>query len=103
MQGKIISISIKIVFVAAAIFCLARAWDYTGKYSGIDFYQFWVVGQAVTSMDIGNIYAEEARRRIGAEFYRRASQQEDSERFYIAAYNRKVLETYSTPFLYLYF
>lgn len=101
MQSKIKSISIKIVFVVVAIFCLMRAWDNTAnKVPEIDFYQFWVVGQAITSMDVGNIYSEEARKEIGAEFYQRALRQTDSKRYYVTAYNRKVLETYSTPFLY---
>jgi hypothetical protein len=66
----------------------------------MDFYQYWAVGQAVSSMDIDNIYSHLDRTRIGTEMARRAAIDPEASRHKSVAKRRPVLETYSSPFLY---
>ncbi len=86
------------------IFSFLRTWEY-GNFiaSGVDFYQFWAVAQTVAESPSTKIYSKEAREQIGRTFYERAQVQTTSERQRVAANYRKVLETYSSPFLYMSF
>jgi hypothetical protein len=68
-----------------------------------DYYQFWVVGQALSSMDLTNPYAPEARRQIGEEFWQRARGGEQGDYAKSARYRRDRLEPAGTPFLYTVF
>jgi hypothetical protein len=43
-----------------------------------DYYQFWVVGQAVRSMELGNIYSHSDRVKISREFQNRAKNSDSS-------------------------
>ncbi len=83
------------------VFCFVRVWHYGQARPGIDFYQFWAVGQEIIQKDAAaDIYSREARIKIGNEFLKKAYANTDSSRFRWAAENRKVFEIYSTPFLY---
>ena len=82
-----------------AFFCLVRAWNYGQASRGIDFYQFWAVGQEISQEKKINIYSDDIRRSLGSEFLEKA-QDSKSLRFILAADYRKTLQTYSTPFLY---
>jgi hypothetical protein len=82
-----------------AAVCLVRSWSYGQAFLGVDFYQFWAVGQKTARESAANIYSDDARRRLGEEFLRKAAAN-GSSRLRRAAGNRRVLETYSTPFLY---
>ena len=82
------------------IFSIIKVWDYGRSYAGIDFYQFWVIGQVIAQSNPPNIYSDEDRRKIGQEFLQMSYRDSDSLRFRLAAENRKVFETYSSPFLY---
>ncbi len=83
--------------------CVIEAWSYGKTVSGIDFYQFWVVGQAVKKADIADVYSDQARKKIGSEFLVETYQEGVSERQIRAAKSRQTLETYSTPLLYTLF
>ena len=65
-----------------------------------DFYQFWVVGQAISSMDLSNIYREEERASIRKEFYKRALESRQSRHELRTIFHRRVLDLAGTPFLY---
>jgi hypothetical protein len=80
--------------------CTVRAWSSAQTVAGIDFYQFWVGGQAITRGEISALYNSEGRERLGEEFFKKAHSAPDAERLRIAAENRRVLETVSTPFLF---
>lgn len=96
-------------------------WGYASSRTavGLDFYQFWVVAQAVRQMDVEDIYAESDRRIVALEFWDRAFGPHGSERQRAVASIRVLrdtsgasiadpstrrpiphLETYSSPFLY---
>ncbi len=79
---------------------LLQAWDLGRRSPGLDFYQFWVVAQVAGRPDVPNVYDEEARARVGAEFVRRSLTDEDSERRRVAARPWRVLEPTATPFFY---
>jgi hypothetical protein len=89
------------LLVLLAAFGLVLAWSATVRIVGVDFYQFWVVGQTLSRPGI-NIYSDEDRTRLGAEFLEKARQTGDPRRIVVAEY-RKKLETYSSPFLYTLF
>jgi hypothetical protein len=86
-----------------AVFSLIRVWDYGRSSAGIDFYQFWVAGQAAVQQDKTNIYLGSHRKTIGLAFLQKSYASDSSARQRSAAEKRKVLETYSTPFLYTLF
>ena len=86
--------------LALAVAGLGSAWDLGRRSPGLDFYQFWVVAQVAGRDDVPNVYADEARSRIGAEFVRRSLTDEDSERRRVAARPWKVLVPLGTPLLY---
>ncbi|MHB8094858.1 MAG: hypothetical protein ACYDH0_07940 [Candidatus Aminicenantales bacterium] len=65
-----------------------------------DYYQFWVVGQAVKSMELTNIYGDEDRHRIGEHFLNKAKSQKASLSHMSVATYRRVLTPAGTPFLY---
>jgi len=67
--------------------------------AGVDFYQFWVVGQALGHTDVTDVYSTGGRRRLGAEYLDLARREANPRRAAVAEY-RQTLETYSTPFLY---
>jgi hypothetical protein len=86
------------------IFSFLRTWDYSAvSAAGVDFYQFWAVAQTVARSSGVKIYSEDARVQIGRAFYERAHSQASSDRERAAANYRRVLETYSSPFLYSFF
>ena len=79
---------------------LVQSWDLGRKSPGIDFYQFWIIGQIIGRADVPSIYAEDAHPRLGAEFIRRSLTDDDSERRRAAARVWQVLEPTATPMLY---
>ena len=83
-----------------AVAGLVQSWDLGRKSPGIDFYQFWIIGQIIGRADVPSIYAEDAHPRLGAEFIRRSLTEDDSERRRIAARAWQVLEPTATPMLY---
>jgi hypothetical protein len=89
-----------VLLILAAGFSLLGAWRFGNRSAGVDFYQFWAAGLAVRSMEVGNIYSQAERVRIGAEFLRRAEAKPGAERERAVAEHRKVLPTYHSPLLY---
>ena len=65
-----------------------------------DFYQFWVVGQAIRSMELTNIYSAQDRQRIGQHFLDLAMAQGASAAHLKAAAYRRIINPAGTPFLY---
>lgn len=92
-----VAIAVLLVLVGLS---LVRTWSFGQSAPGIDFYQFWVVGEAIEHDGVTNPFADEERARIGALFLERAIRADDSPRQIAVATHRAVLETYSTPFLY---
>ncbi len=101
MRGSNLSQSIvTVLLLLLSVYSLPKAFSYGNKWVGTDFYQFWAVGQAVSTMDLDNIYANSDRTRIGTEMARRAAMDPKASRHKSVAKRRPVLETYSSPFLY---
>lgn len=93
----------RLLLSLAALFSLALLWDAGRKAPGIDFYQFWVGGQAVLGDGAADLYSEAGRSGIAEQYYRKAQQGPAESRFQRAAAHRRVLETYATPFFYTLF
>jgi hypothetical protein len=100
------------LLVIVVFFSCVRALNYGGQKPGIDFYQFWVVGKAVSQFDVNNIYSDVNKKEIGFYYFQKSkhaySQEVNnllkvSDKQITAANLRKELETYSTPFLYTVF
>jgi hypothetical protein len=92
----------RVVLLLLALFALAASWRAGAPAPGIDFYQFWAVGQALEDSDAADIYSDAGRQRVAAKLLDEASRSAQSRRIE-AAEQRRVLETYSTPFLYAVF
>jgi Glycosyltransferase family 87 len=90
-----------------AFFALTQAWYEVERMACIDYYQFWVVGQAVRAREAGDVYSAEERARLGRLYYERAVEEAgpspETSRRWLAARRRETLETYSTPWLYTLF
>jgi hypothetical protein len=71
----------------------------TATTAGIDFYQFWLGGKIALSGNGEALYSVEGRTRFGFEGVVAAHRVKDPLRI-AASEQRRVLETYSTPFLY---
>jgi hypothetical protein len=95
--------SASVILALVVFFASLMAWKYGQSYAGVDFYQFWVVSQAIAESDVNNIYSNEFRRETGSEFLQKSYKKDASKRQLMAARFRQVLETYSTPFLYTLF
>jgi hypothetical protein len=89
-----------VVLAAVACFLLLRSWQVGQSYPGIDYYQFWAVGEAIEHDGVSNPYSDDERVRMGALYLERASREDAAPRHRAVAQGRAVLETYSTPFLY---
>lgn len=89
---------------------IARSWNNAGRWNAIDFYQFWLIGDALREGDAGDIYSPEERTRLGLKYYELVKIDETgtdvprprAKRAQTAG-DRKILETYSTPWLYTVF
>lgn len=88
------------LMILVSLFCLVHLWIYGQKRIGLDFYQFWAVGQILRSGQTDNIYSDEVRMKAGREIGTQAVSDPSATRHRAVAKQRQVLETYSTPFLY---
>ncbi|MBN1868280.1 hypothetical protein JW916_13425 [Candidatus Sumerlaeota bacterium] len=70
------------------------------RYSGLDYYIFWVYAQAARESPLEDIYGRESTVRLGQKFYDRAVQAQESLLQLDAALDRKILIPVSTPFLF---
>jgi hypothetical protein len=89
--------------LALALLAIRASWVRWRGSDAMDFYQFWLVGQAAGQPGVGNVYSPAERRHLGAVGWELANRPEASPGQRIAASRRLVLETYSTPFLYAVF
>jgi len=86
-----------LVVVVGRLFWL----DLRATSAGVDFYQFWLVGQAQQRVTIEDIYAPEGRRVLLEAGRSVLSAQPDSARLGGAVEFRQSIETFSTPLLYM--
>jgi len=91
-----------ILLSIVALSSIASTWLPVHKVPASDFYQFWAVGQEVAAGQPGEIYSGLERKRIGRKYLNQAHFEDDPIRL-LAARQRVVLETFSTPFLYAVF
>lgn len=89
-----------VLLAGLVLLALLSAWEGAGRYGGIDYYQFWVVGQAVDRSEASEVYSGAARQRLGALYLDRLRQEDAPARERRVAGFRRELGTYSTPFLY---
>ncbi len=89
--------------VLLAALGVLNTWTSGERGAGIDFYQFWAVGQAVRESLVENIYAPEARPRLGGIFSRRAAEDGSGRIRAAARFRREEIQAASTPFLYSFF
>jgi hypothetical protein len=89
-----------VLALAVAIVAVRQNWlAYRGS-AALDYYQFWLVGQA--AREVRDPYSAEARRALGEAGYR-AAQDEGSPGQRLVAEHRRVLDTTASPFLYAVF
>ena len=88
------------LLVLLLAFSLLKAWALAQSSEGLDYYQFWVVGRALARGEAGDVYSDESRVRLGRQFLLAAQGPHASPRQRMAAQERAVLQTYSTPLLY---
>jgi len=91
-----------LLLLLAALAGVARLWHLTRHSVGVDFYQFWAVGRLLDRPGPVDVYTDAGRERHGRELWLEA-QRGDSEYRKLVAGERRVLETYSTPFFYTVF
>ncbi len=77
-----------------------HAWSAGDTGVGIDFYQFWSVGQAVREGLVENVYSPEAWPRLAGIFQERAERDGGQRHRAAAAFRREGIQTSNTPFLY---
>ncbi len=90
----------KILLCFLAVFGLVSAWNYSATMPADDFYQFWVIGRSLVTSTPQNVYGEADKRSIGERFYLKFKEMEASPLVMRSAEYRRILENYSTPFLY---
>jgi len=92
--------ALALALAVVAVFALWRSWQLGQTMPGLDYYQFWVVGEAIEHDGVSNPYLDAERARVGGLYLERAEHLDPASRRHAAAQGRAVLETYSTPFLY---
>jgi hypothetical protein len=79
---------------------LSTAWRAAMMSPGIDFYQYWVVGEVLSERRSSDLYDLEVGDELGLSFQLRAKDPDGPRRLLEASRPRRVIEVYSTPFLY---
>jgi hypothetical protein len=95
------SVTRAILIAAGALLVIAglwSSWDVASTSQGLDFYQFWIGGQEAPH-EHGTLWSAEAAQRLGTKYYYQAVNGR-SDRMVVVAGGRRVLELFSTPFLY---
>jgi hypothetical protein len=88
------------VALALVIAGIILQWRRGNLSAGIDFYQFWLGGQAVREHGLSNLYSAEAAEALAAHGAERAAQPDAGERLRLVTKLRSHVEIFSTPFLY---
>ena len=96
--------------IALFVFASASALIAGSRPACIDFYQFWVVGRAVGEHRARDVYSDAERKRLGELAWNDAMAAQSASatpavpsKRILAAQQRQVLETYSTPWMYTLF
>jgi hypothetical protein len=79
---------------------VARLWTAGHEGAGIDFYQFWAVGQAVREGLVEDVYDPASRPRLARIFLERAQAGPSQRRLAAATFRKDQIQAASTPFLY---
>jgi len=101
----------KLLAFVLLFLAMGNGWQYSERWAGLDFYQFWVAGQSVQEQETGNIYSQPERDRVGALWHARAQtaaaerspQDRGIHKQSVVSERRRQLETYATPWLYTLF
>jgi hypothetical protein len=92
------------LYLALALFCIAisNSWWSARSSVGVDYYQYWVAGQAVARHDVRSIYSQSDRRILRDQFLAQATSSSAgrSTRQLLAAQGHPELELFSTPLMY---
>jgi hypothetical protein len=86
--------------IILAIFSVLSMWHRSEQCFGLDFYQFWVVGQEISKPAPAAIYSDTWRINIGEQYWQRAHSRPGYRHEVGASDMRRTLQTYSTPLLY---
>jgi hypothetical protein len=86
--------------LALVIAGLFIQWRRGNSSVGIDFYQFWIGGQAVRQHRVDNLYGAYGREALASDGQARAALPGAGQRLRLATRQRSRVETFSTPFLY---
>lgn len=101
---NLLFLSDPVSYLAIALLCIALSnlW-WSGQSSiGIDYYQYWVAGQAVGKEDVKSIYSESDRKMLRDKFLSQAEllSADGPKRQLLAAKGHDELELFSTPLMY---
>ena len=91
---------LKAAALAAAVAACAHSFTRWADSNAMDFYQFWLVGQATGAVPADSLWTAEGRAALGQVGARLALAPGATDARRRAAGKRLVLETYSTPLLY---
>ena len=110
LLGSLSADPTRLLAVLVLLLAVIQGFAFGSRFAGIDFYQFWVVGQAVREPGVGDVYSNAEGQRLGQLFLERAAAEagppvtgQAPPRRLLAASARQVLEAYSTPWLYTLF
>src|SRR5579871_2831850 len=81
------------------IVSVTQIWLYSQRMTGLDFYQFWLIGTELRQGTAKHIYSDDQRRALGDKWLQ-TSESDPASRLHQVARKRIHLETYSTPWLY---
>ncbi len=105
MSGRGISSSGALALLLVALVSVS-AWRIALQNAGIDFYQFWLVGQTLADEEFAEAFADPYRPAAGsrlAQIGREQALAHGGERLHAAVRARPVVEVFSSPFLYAVF
>jgi hypothetical protein len=99
-RRKIMGDAVAIVLLILSV-CIAFRSGKLHSENALDYYHFWVVGQAIRTMEVSDVYSPRDRIRVGRYFLREA-EGHSPERM-AAAHRRAIIEPTATPFQYALF
>lgn len=89
-----------VLFAALGV---ANLWQLALQGAGIDFFQFWAVGQAVEESLVGDVYAPGARPALARTFLLRAEEAGSAPQRIAAQFRREEIQVSNSPVLYAFF
>lgn len=92
-----------VLMFLAFLAVLNGAWQYSKRSIGIDFYQFWIVTQALDKYEGIDLYSRENMTSVGSDYYKESLKNPASSKHRAVAHRKRNLEIYASPFLYTLF